>query len=198
MYSPPEPATAQRMRTQHQWAADTLDVTCDEAGEFWGWAGRTLGRPGTIVGGRRVWLRLVTAAEAKAAGKLWEGAETAHKALGALDGHRPELLAIHDTVEDGVVYRAELSEHLDVPVISPDPVLRAPADLAPGWWDDLRTVLGTVANTATDRVAVRREYIERALPEFLDVPAPENTRWVTAHGDLHWANLTTPALRILD
>ncbi|MEU1374969.1 hypothetical protein ABZ442_15040 [Streptomyces triculaminicus] len=128
---------------------------------------------------------------------LWEGTETAHKALGTLGGHRPELLAIRDAVEDGVVYRAELSEHLDAPVISPDPILRAPLDLAPEWWNDLRTVLGTVAGTTTDRIAVRHEYIERTLPEFLGLLAPKTIEWATAHGDLHWANLTSP-LRILD
>ncbi|MCD9142936.1 hypothetical protein [Streptomyces albireticuli] len=44
----------------------------------------------------------------------------------------------------------------------------------------------------------RQEYIRRALPEFLGVPAPDAITWTTAHGDLHWANLTAPGLRILD
>ncbi|KAB7833523.1 hypothetical protein [Streptomyces mobaraensis] len=199
MYSPPpDPSTAQRMRAHHDRAARALGVTYDGHTEFWGWAGRTLGRAGTLNGDRPVWLRLVAAPEDKAAGKLWEGSAAAQTAFGSLAGHRPTLLAVEETVGEGIVYRAELSEHLDMPVLSADPILRAPADFGPGWWEDLRTVLGTVASTATDRIAVRQEYIDRALPEFLGVSAPENICWTTAHGDLHWANLTGPSLRILD
>ncbi len=199
MYSPPhDPATTHRMRTQHDHAARTLGITVGNDDAFWGWEGRTLGRAGTTTDSRHVWLRLTTAPEAKATGKLWEGNETAQKAFGTLSGHRPALLTIHDWTEDGTAYRAELNEHLDTPVISSDPILRTPATLFTDWWTDLRTALDAVVATETDRVAVRQEYIERALPEFLGLPAPENILWATAHGDLHWANLTAPGLRILD
>ncbi|MFI1799012.1 phosphotransferase [Streptomyces sp. NPDC020379] len=199
MYSPPpDPDTAHRMRAHHDRAARALGVRLDDGTEFWGWAGRTLGRGGTATDGRRVWLRLLTAPEAKATGKLWEGNRTAEKAFGALGGRRPELLAVQDAREAGVVYRAELSAHLDMPVISSDPVLRSPASLSPGWWGSLHTALRTVTDATTDRIAVRREYLERALPQFVEVPAPETIDWVVVHGDLHWANLTGPSLRILD
>ncbi|MEU3356084.1 hypothetical protein [Streptomyces sp. NPDC037389] len=197
MYSPPDPATTARMRAHHDHAAAALDIALG-GGEFWGWAGRTLGRAGALTGGRRVWLRLTTAPEAKASGKLWEGNATAEMAFGALGGHRPRLLALHDTNADGTVYRAELSEHIDAPVISPDPIPRTTVDPLPGWWTDLRGALDTVAGVATTRIAVREEYLHRALPQFLGVRAPDTITWTTAHGDLHWANLTAPALRILD
>ncbi|MFI0914207.1 hypothetical protein [Streptomyces abikoensis] len=186
------------MRAQHADAARALGVTCDTEGEFWGWAGRTLGAPGTDLDGRRVWLRLVSAPTGKAAGKTWEGAETAQKALGDLGGHRPALLAVHDVSQAGVAYRAELSEHMEQPVISSDPVLRAPIGMSSTWWADLRTALDMIAITDTERVAVRQEYIDRALPEFLGIAAPQTIGWSTAHGDLHWANLTAPQLRLLD
>ncbi|MEE1831774.1 hypothetical protein [Streptomyces sp. SP17KL33] len=38
--------------------------------------------------------------------------------------------------------------------------------------------------------------MDRAIPEFVGIPAPAVTRWA-AHSDLHWANVTAP-LRILD
>ncbi|MEU1375954.1 phosphotransferase [Streptomyces triculaminicus] len=186
------------MRAHHDRAARALGVICEGGTEFWGWAGRTLGRAGTATDGRRVWLRMLTAREAKATGKLWDGNQTAEKAFGTLGGRRPELLAVHDAAETGVVYRAELSTRLDMPVVSPDPVLRSPLSLSPGWWGSLRTALSTVAGATTDRVAVRSAYVERALPEFVGAPAPETIEWVTVHGDLHWANLTQPRLRVLD
>ncbi|MFB7511017.1 MULTISPECIES: hypothetical protein [Streptomyces] len=46
------------------------------------------GRPGAPV-----WLRLVSAPEDKASGKLWDGALDARHAFGDLNGHRPALLA---------------------------------------------------------------------------------------------------------
>ncbi|WP_234366029.1 hypothetical protein [Streptomyces albireticuli] len=186
------------MRTRHDHAARALAVTLGGGEERWGWAGRTLGRPGVTGDGRRVWLRLVSAPAGKASGKTWEGATDAQQAFGDLHGHRPALLAVHDEAEDGTVHRAELSEHLDQDVISDDPVLRVPDGLPAAWWTALGSALGTVADVTTDRIAVRQEYIHRALPEFLGVPAPDAITWTTAHGDLHWANLTAPGLRILD
>ncbi|MGW1290784.1 hypothetical protein ACWD4N_46335 [Streptomyces sp. NPDC002586] len=43
--------------------------------------------------GAPVWLRLVSAPEDKASGKLWDGALDARHAFGDLNGHRHALLA---------------------------------------------------------------------------------------------------------
>lgn len=51
-----------------------------------------------------------------------------------------------------------------------------------------------MAAVDTDRVAVRQQYIERAIPEFVGIPAPAVPCWTTAHADVHWANLTSPLL----
>ncbi len=40
--------------------------------------------------------------------------------------------------------------------------------------------------------------MNRAIPEFLGIPAPAVTCWTAAHADLHWANLTASPLRLLD
>ncbi|MFJ5884383.1 hypothetical protein [Kitasatospora cineracea] len=48
-------------------------------------------------------------------------------------------------------------------------------------------------------MAVRQEYLDRAMPRYLGVPVDTTApAWTTAHGDLHWANLTGPALAVLD
>jgi hypothetical protein len=66
----------------------------------------------------------VSVPQAKASGKLWDGALDAQHAFGDLNGHRPELLAVHDAVDDGTAYRAELSARVDQPVLSYDPILQ--------------------------------------------------------------------------
>jgi hypothetical protein len=47
------------------------------------------------------------------------------------------------------------------------------------------------------RVAVRQQYMDPAIPEFVGITAPVATCWTAAHADLHWAHVTAP-LRILD
>ncbi|MCX4411608.1 hypothetical protein OG840_61700 [Streptomyces sp. NBC_01764] len=185
------------MRERHRRAAQALSVTVEPGGEFWGWAGRTLGAPARTAAGQPVWLRLVADREEKASGKLWEGAWDAQRILGDLDGRRPALVGLHDATEDGTAYRAELSERVGQPVLSGSPILHEELDLPGTWWTDLATTLHKLAAAATDRVAVRAQYMQRAIPEFVGIPAPDAPRWSTAHGDLHWANLTNP-LRVLD
>jgi len=198
MYSPPpDPDIEQRMRAHHHRAAKALAAELEPGGEFWGWAGRTLGAPARTAAGEPAWLRLVSAPQDKASGKLWDGAVTAHKALGDLDGRRPALLGVHDENADGTAYRAELSARVSEPVLSDDPILQDPLDLPDTWWTDLTQTLEKLAAAPTDRVAVRPQYMERAIPQYLGIPAPAAPSWHTAHADLHWANLTNP-LRILD
>ncbi len=199
MYSPPpDPDTERRMRAHHARAAKALDVRVEPGGEFWGWAGRTLGAPARTASGQSAWLRLVSAPEDKASGKLWDGALDAQHAFGDLDGHRPALLAVHDAIEDGIAYRAELSARVDEPVLSGDPILRQDLDLPDSWWEALAGTLEKLSAASTDRVAVREQYMNRAIPEFVGIPAPAVTCWTTAHADLHWANLTASPLRLLD
>ncbi|MGW3360944.1 hypothetical protein ACWDFL_37100 [Streptomyces bungoensis] len=40
------------MRVHHARAAKALDVRVEPGGEFWGWAGRTLGAPARTVDGQ--------------------------------------------------------------------------------------------------------------------------------------------------
>lgn len=185
------------MRAHQHRAARALGATIEPGAEFWGWAGRTLGAPARTTDGASAWLRLVTAPEDKAAGKLWEGARQAQRALGSLDGRRPALVGLHDVTEDGTAYRAELSMRVDVPVLSTDPILDQDLDLPGQWWTDLTQTLDKLAVVTTDRVAVRPQYMQRVIPQYVGIPAPSVPRWSTAHGDLHWANLTNP-LHILD
>ncbi|SFH05322.1 hypothetical protein [Streptomyces mirabilis] len=199
MYSPPpDPDTEQRIRTHHARTAEALDVRVEPGGEFWGWAGRTLGAPARTSTGAPVWLRLVSAPQDKASGKLWDGALDAQHAFGDLDGHRPALLAVHDAVDDGTSYRAELSVRVDEPVLSDDPILQHDLQLPDSWWKELSGSLEKVSAVDTGRVAVRRQYMDRAIPEFVGIPAPAVTRLSTAHADVHWANLIASPLRILD
>jgi hypothetical protein len=166
--------------------------------EVWGWRGRTVSSRARHRTQGLCWLRLATAQRGEEGGKLWEGNSVA-SALWDRVVHKPALLACKDLTDGTHVHRAELHEYVSEPVLSPDPVMRTEPSLPDAWFDTLRTDLATVAPTPTDRVAVRQEWIDRAVPHYLGLPsAPKVTQWTTAHGDLHPANLTAATPQILD
>jgi hypothetical protein len=88
------------MRAHHARAAKALDARVEPGGEFWGWAGRTLGAPALTAAGQSAWLRLVSAPEDKASGKLWDGALDAQHAFGDLDTEQLVRLVGGPVAED--------------------------------------------------------------------------------------------------
>ncbi|MBT2401707.1 hypothetical protein [Streptomyces sp. ISL-100] len=198
MYSVPEPEVAERMRAAHGLAATKLAVTAVAPAEAWGWRGRTLSRRVQTSSGPG-WLRLVHAPAAKAGGKLWEGPQAAEAAM-PRTLPRPRLKDHLTWTAGPDGYLAELYEVVGEPTITADePILRTAPKLDDGWWATLRRSLDTIARVPTDRVSIRQAYLDRAMPQYLgeavDTKVPA---WSTAHGDLHWADLTGPTLTILD
>ncbi|MCL6298704.1 hypothetical protein [Streptomyces kronopolitis] len=110
---------------------------------------------------------------------------------------RPRLLGLRDWSADRWSYRGELYEIVETPPVAMSPVLCDGAKLPDSWWEDLQQALDQIALVRTDRQAVREEYIRRRVPEFTGFPLGD-IAWTTAHGDLHWANLTGPALTLMD
>ncbi|MGW9346475.1 phosphotransferase [Nocardiopsis flavescens] len=164
-----------------------------------GTGGRTLGGPVTVKNVQG-WLRVMTAP--RAGGKIWEGANLAEVLLPE-EIPRPALLGDLTWGEkDGPVFQAHLWERLQGEVLSPTPNLDTPAPVTDRWWNDLHTTLDHLhrAPTPPGRQVVMQDYIHR-IPRFL--PALQGRdltvkRWETSHGDLHWANLTTGPLQIID
>ncbi|MFI1018150.1 hypothetical protein [Streptomyces sp. NPDC020965] len=195
MYSPPTTeADTDRMTAAHTRAVAALDAT--PAGPLvWGYQGRTLGRRADHPLHGACWLRLHLAPDGTEGGKLWEGTEQAAHLFTAV--RKPALHAIRDTATAEYAYRAELTQYIHEPALSPEPVLRAEVDLHDSWFTAIRADLETIAATPTERTSVRQQWIDRAVPTFTGRPAPQITDWTCAHGDFHLANITTSAV-ILD
>ncbi|MFI6375779.1 hypothetical protein [Streptomyces sp. NPDC050546] len=198
MFSEPEREVSQRMLPAFAEAGDQLNVTMAAAPKSWGWQGRTLsGRVEASDG--PAWLRLVHAHADRSSDKLWDGPRTAESCMPTAVP-RPRLRQRLTWTESSDSYLAELYDLVSEPTVTTDgPILRHRPDLSGAWWTSLRTALDTVSAVPTDRVAVRQAYLDRAMPQFLgqeiDTTVPA---WSTAHGDLHWANLTCPTLTMLD
>ncbi|MGW0708163.1 phosphotransferase [Streptomyces sp. NPDC002643] len=197
MYSPPtDPTDRQRMRRAFAGSAESLSVRITGP-EVWGWHGRTLSSRVERRDGGACWLRLLSAPQDRAAGKIWDG----NRQAAALFDGRIRKPLLYDTTEsssDGHTFQAELHQYVSEPIASPSPVLRTELDPPTGWWASLRADLAYVNTVPTDRVAVRQEWVDRSVPRFLNMPGPRVTDWATAHGDLHAANLTSSTPYLLD
>ncbi|WP_198539997.1 hypothetical protein [Streptomyces sp. CT34] len=176
-------------------ACALLGVVDAAGGTVWGYAGRTLS--GAIMApDGPAWLRLVSEPAGKSGGKLWEGPKEAGQSVPPTVP-RPRLTGLRDWSADGWDYRAEQYQLVTAPSVSPSPVARHGVGLPDAWWHNLRQALGCLALVETSRQAVREQYIRRRVPEFTGFTPGEIT-WTTAHGDLHWANLSGPELTLLD
>ncbi|MET7438895.1 hypothetical protein ACWERY_22375 [Streptomyces sp. NPDC004082] len=196
MYSPPEdPAHERRMIAAHLRAAARLGVSVAGPAS-WGWNGRTLGRRAHHREWGRCWLRIDSAPVARRPDALWQGTAAAGTALAGVP--QPRLYAVDESPAQGMLYYAELASHLPSPVCSGFPVLRAPLDLPDRWWASLKSSLALIAATPTDRTTVHRQWLDRAFPRFLGLPAPRHLEFTAAHGDLHWSNLTRRGPMLLD
>lgn len=202
MFSEPDdPAVRERMHAAFAAAATRLDCTPDtRLATAWGHNGRTLGAP--VNASSRAWLRVMEAPADKAGGKLWTGTAQADMALPAAIP-RPRLLRSADWTRDGYAYRAELSTYVSAPVCSRSPDLTQHLALPDTWWSQLRHAIDAITTTPApqDRQPViTQTYVHRAIPRYLGDTGADTTvrRWSLAHGDLHWANLTSPELTILD
>ncbi|MFJ1796943.1 hypothetical protein [Kitasatospora griseola] len=182
----------------HATAAAALNATPTGSREAWGWRGRTLSRPVTTSSGEG-WLRLVSAPADKACGKLWEGPQEAEQLMPAAVP-RPRLRERRTWTDGEHGYLAELYDKITASTITThEPILREAPYLDNAWWDELSTALDTIAIVPSDRVTVRQEYLDRAMPQYLGIPIDTKVpAWTTAHGDLHWANLTNPGPTLLD
>lgn len=160
-----------------------------------GLRGRTVGcRVATGAGDR--WLRVVTEPAGWAYGPAWTGNVDAAGITGV---RHPKVLDTAEWDEHDRWARAELMTLAPGRAIATDMALRDRVDLDDTWWTDLRASLDTLAAHPTDRVCLDADLLRlRILAAFGVSIDPDTLTWTTAHGDLHWANLTNPGCWILD
>lgn len=151
-------------------------------------------------GGQRaeedVWLRVTAELASWAHGDLWEGNAAAAGIKGVT---KPEWLGSHEWSDGDRRLRAELMTLAPSPVSSPTLALRTPIQLSASWWESLRGSVDALAAWPTARVSVDQPLVARRLLAFFGQRIDPTVReWTTAHGDLHWANLTAPECWLLD
>ncbi|MGH3624693.1 MAG: hypothetical protein ACRDQ5_23380 [Sciscionella sp.] len=148
---------------------------------------------------RGTWVRVDSRSPSRIQPQSWVGAEAASVIPGIPKPGWLQSASWADT-EYGRVWRAEEIELITEPVIvEHGTMLTADPGLPDAWWAELRSTLATLADYRTFRVSGRQELITRRVNQIFPGAVDTTvTEWTTSHGDLHWGNLTSPALFLLD
>ncbi|GAA4626575.1 hypothetical protein GCM10023196_035370 [Actinoallomurus vinaceus] len=175
-------------------AADRLGARL--AGEaVFGWRDRTIGAP-ALKEGEPVWLRATAEHRDWTTSEEWTGNQDAAHLTGI---PKPSLLDRIEWDEAEVMIYAELMTFVPDRPCSPTPELRQPLDLPRSWWKSLRGALDALAGQTTRRGAENPGWYEPTLRVFFGARADHlRPAWSTEHMDMHWANVTSPRLWVLD
>lgn len=143
------------------------------------------------------WLRIKARVKGSGSSSLWNGEREA--AVFDELVRKPKLLEMCDWDDGDIEWRSELMTLLEEPIASRTPDLHSPIISDAAWFDDFGRALVAIASVDTDRVTVRQDLVTRRIQALfgLDVDATVRS-WVTAHGDINWANVTSHRLWILD
>lgn len=179
------------LRSVLQEAARRLDVSLQGEVAF-GWGKKSIGS--RTADGR--WLHLRSRLIADNPGSSWVGDE-ASIALKPIK--KPMFLESFTWIHEKTSYKASLLTLANSPSVSPTPHITTTIQLPETWWEDLQQTLLILESHSTPRVNVRQELITRRIRELIDVDIDSEVQnWTTAHGDVHWANLTAPEFGLLD
>ncbi|MFI2432445.1 hypothetical protein [Streptomyces sp. NPDC018693] len=152
---------------------------------------------------RDTWVRVERRALDRIGFQGWNGAESAAR----LDGvSQPAWLGcvVWPDAGEPVMWRADETELLPGAPVG-TAVLSENPGLPDEWWQGLSSTLDALAAQETRRIATPdtetitqalvTESIHRVFPGELDTTIE---RWVPAHADLNWANMTAPAFCLFD
>lgn len=116
-----------------------------------------------------------------------------------IDIKKPKILKYYEWEESGIIFLGLLMEFVRYAICSKTPELNHNLYLEEEWYSDLHNSITRLSLKQTNRVSVRQDLISRRIKERFGTEIKTNIKkWVTVHGDIHWANLTQPRCWILD
>ncbi|MGW0574992.1 hypothetical protein ACWD25_03300 [Streptomyces sp. NPDC002920] len=152
---------------------------------------------------RNTWVRVERRLLDKIGDQGWNGTECAAR----LDGIAQPVwrgCAVWQDSDEPVMWRADETDLLPGSPVG-GAVLNEDPKLTDTWWQDLNNSLDALAAQQTRRVATPdtvtitqplvTEAIRTAFPGDFDTTVQ---RWVPAHADLNWANMTAPTFCLFD
>jgi hypothetical protein len=175
-------------------AADLFHASLGTAPAVFGWRDRTVGAQVSADDGAARWLRVVCELD-RWIGEFWSGNEAANDLSGV---RRPRVVQVAEWSEGDTRCRGELMELIVDRPASAWMLIDSRPSVGQMWWRDLRRSVEAVTTAVTDRLSLDPALLTERAGEFGVEVDHDRVEWTTAHGDLHWANLTVPHLWILD
>jgi len=142
--------------------------------------------------GALCWARVMVMPLGFFAGGKWSGEIDAV----ALAVPKPVLIQQETWTEGDITYRLLCTSLTESPAVSREPTLGADAPAVTiKWMADLRSWLERLEAVPTERVACATDAFLETIDKTWGLTFPVE-RSSTAHGNLHWANVTAPLLSI--
>lgn len=173
---------------------------------------RTRLDPSTVVRKRRsvgartdrgTWVRVERRPLDRIPGQGWNGTESAARLEGVAQPAWWGCVVWRDA-DEPVMWRADETDLLPGKPIGTAVLVEEPA-LSGEWWRAFGSSLDALARNTTGRVATPdtvtmtqglvTESVQGVFPEVIDTAVG---RWVPAHADLNWANMSAPAFSLFD
>ena len=153
---------------------------------------------------RGTWVRIERRPFARVGDQGWNGAECAALLEGVVQPVWRAAVSWRDEAE-AVMWRADETDLLPGTPVVPGGVITVDPGLTSEWWQALNSTLDALSAQQTTRVATPDtvpisqahvdEVIRSAFPDPLKTTIE---RRVPAHGDLNWANVTSPRFCLFD
>lgn len=163
----------------------TLDVRLDRASVIYGAYGTTEG----FRSDRGTWVRVERRPRWHAPDSSWVGVEASSALRGV---RRPDWLqsTAWVDIEREQAWRADELESVESPSVTAAGGVEAAARLPESWWRGVRESLAVLATQQTRRVAMSQAHLSTRIGQVFTGVDTKVEEWATAHGDLHWGNVT--------
>ncbi|MEU3949166.1 hypothetical protein [Streptomyces sp. NPDC029526] len=152
---------------------------------------------------RDTWVRIERRSLEKIPDQGWNGTESAARLEGIAQPEWHGCVVWRDT-DEPAMWRADETGLLPGAPVGSAILSEAP-ELSDDWWEALNASLDALAAQDTRRIATPdtvtitqsrvTESIRRAFSDNVDTTVE---RWVPAHADLNWANMTAPTFSLFD
>jgi Phosphotransferase enzyme family len=170
-------------------------IQAQQAGEIsYGRGGRSAGCIATHSTFQERWLQVKWCPAVEMNRFVWDGELLS---VGLQGVSKPRIFGYFDWEAIGLYYRATMMS-VAHGLISKARIPDSAPVLEPQWWDRLKNAIGKIQAKQTDRIYVEHDQVAHRLSERFGLKLRTFPPWQTAHGDLHWANLTAPEFSIID
>jgi hypothetical protein len=153
---------------------------------------------------RATWVRIERRPYSRIGEQGWNGAECAALLEGVMQPVWQAAVSWRDE-GDAVMWRADETDLLPGQPVKAAGVLTEDPGLSDEWWAGLNASLDALAAARTTRVAtpdtvmVTQAHVDEAIRSaFPGGSALVVERWVPAHADVNWANITGPQFCLFD